>query len=76
MSLGERMRGALFGVVSTSSSRKATTLTSRRSRFGETGVVDMLGVIGYFTAVSMVLDVAQTPPPEDASVRPLERFPL
>jgi hypothetical protein len=36
----------------------------------------MLGVIGYFTAVSMVLDVAQTPPPEDASVRPLERFPL
>jgi 4-carboxymuconolactone decarboxylase len=52
------------------------TYLRARGRFGETGVVDMLGVIGYFTAVSMVLNVAQTPPPEDASVRALARFPL
>ncbi len=30
-------------------------------RFGEAGVIDMLGVIGYFTTVSMVLNVAHTP---------------
>ena len=31
-------------------------------QFGERGVIDMLGVIGYFTTVSMVLSVAHTPP--------------
>ena len=31
-------------------------------RFGEAGLIDMLGVIGYFSTVSMVLNVAHTPP--------------
>jgi 4-carboxymuconolactone decarboxylase len=35
-------------------------------RFGEAGVIDMLGVIGYFITVSMVLNVAHTPAPNDA----------
>jgi 4-carboxymuconolactone decarboxylase len=30
-------------------------------RFGERGVVDLLGLAGYFTTVSMVLNVAHTP---------------
>ena len=30
-------------------------------QFGERGVIDMLGVVGYFTTVSMVLNVARTP---------------
>jgi 4-carboxymuconolactone decarboxylase len=30
-------------------------------QFGERGVIDMLGVLGYFTTVSMVLNVARTP---------------
>ena len=30
-------------------------------QFGERGVIDMLGVIGYFTTMSMVLNVAHTP---------------
>jgi 4-carboxymuconolactone decarboxylase len=45
-------------------------------RFGEAGVIDMLGVIGYFTTVSMVLNVAHTPAPKDASVEPLSSLPM
>ena len=44
-------------------------------RFGEQGVIDMLGLIGYFTTVSMVLNVAHTPPPDDPSVSPLGVLP-
>jgi hypothetical protein len=35
----------------------------------------MLGLIGYFTTVSMVMNVAHTPRPDDPSVSPLARFP-
>ena len=32
--------------------------------FGERGVVDLIGVSGYYAAVSMTLNVAQVMPPE------------
>jgi alkylhydroperoxidase family enzyme len=44
--------------------------------FGEQGVIDILGIAGYFTTVSMVLNVAHTPPPDAAAVAPLRAFPL
>jgi 4-carboxymuconolactone decarboxylase len=44
-------------------------------RFGEAGVIDLLGVIGYFTTVSMVLNVAHTPP-SDQNVEALRPLPL
>jgi 4-carboxymuconolactone decarboxylase len=46
--------------------------TYRRAveRFGEQGVVDIVGVLGYFTALSMVLNVAHTPPETTASLIP------
>jgi 4-carboxymuconolactone decarboxylase len=34
--------------------------------FGEQGVVDLVGVSGYYTAVSMTLNIAQVLPPEGA----------
>jgi 4-carboxymuconolactone decarboxylase len=46
------------------------------AQFGERGLIDLLGVLGYFTAVSMVLNVAHTPPPADARVEPLAALPL
>jgi 4-carboxymuconolactone decarboxylase len=52
------------------------TYRSAVKLFGEAGVIDLLGVIGYFTTVSMVLNVAHTPPPNDASVSPLPPLPL
>ena len=43
--------------------------------FGEQGLIDLVGLIGYFTAISMVLNVAHTPP-EALTGPPLERFPV
>jgi 4-carboxymuconolactone decarboxylase len=42
--------------------------------FGEQGLMDLVGLIGYFTAISMVLNVAHTPP-ETVTGEPLARFP-
>jgi 4-carboxymuconolactone decarboxylase len=43
--------------------------------FGERGVIDLVGLIGYFTTVSMVLNVAHTPPEPGAGVEPLPFLP-
>jgi 4-carboxymuconolactone decarboxylase len=43
-------------------------------RFGERGLMDLLGLVGYFTTMSMVLNVAHTPAALDKA--PLEPFPL
>jgi 4-carboxymuconolactone decarboxylase len=41
-------------------------------RFGEQGVIDLIGAIGYYTTVSFVLNVARVPLPPDAEpLRPL-----
>jgi 4-carboxymuconolactone decarboxylase len=34
-----------------------------RERFGERGVVDLVGTVGYFVAISLVMNVAGTPAP-------------
>jgi len=46
--------------------RKVDDATYNRALalFGERGVVDLIGVSGYYTAVSMTLNVAQVMPPE------------
>ena len=42
-------------------------------RFGERGVMDLVGAVGYYSLVSMVLNVAQVPLPEgvEAPLKPL-----
>jgi 4-carboxymuconolactone decarboxylase len=42
--------------------------------FGERGVIDLVALIGYFTTISMVLNVAHTPP-EAGGVEPLPALP-
>ena len=44
-------------------------------QFGERGLVDLLGLVGYFTTVSMVMNVAHTPAPKGDVAR-LESAPL
>ena len=36
------------------------------AKFGEQGIIDMVGVNGYYTFLSMVMNVARTPLPKDA----------
>jgi 4-carboxymuconolactone decarboxylase len=42
--------------------------------FGEQGVIDLLGTLGYYTTLAMIMNVARTPLPEGRS-RVLSRFP-
>lgn len=43
-------------------------------QFGERGLMDLLGLLGYFTTVSMVMNVAHTP--AAPGVEPLSPFPV
>jgi 4-carboxymuconolactone decarboxylase len=43
-------------------------------QFGERGLMDLLGLVGYFTTVSMVMNVAHTPAP--GGTEPLVSLPL
>jgi 4-carboxymuconolactone decarboxylase len=36
------------------------------AKFGEQGIIDMVGINGYYTFLSMVMNVARTPPQKDA----------
>src|SRR4051794_35402363 len=46
------------------------TFERARERFGEHGVVDLLGVCGYYTLLAMVMNGAQTPVPAGAPTQP------
>lgn len=43
--------------------------------FGEAGVIDMMSLVGYFTTVSMIMNVARTPPMAGTASAPLAAFP-
>jgi 4-carboxymuconolactone decarboxylase len=52
-----------------------TTYRRAIAQFGERSVIELVGLIGYFSTVSMVMNVAHTPPQPDAAVKPLRPFP-
>jgi 4-carboxymuconolactone decarboxylase len=44
--------------------------------FGETGIIDLTGICGYYSLLAMMMNVARTPAPADtAGAKPLARFP-
>ena len=45
------------------------------ARFGERGTIDLVGLIGYFTLMSMVLNVARTPPDDAPGIAALPSLP-
>jgi 4-carboxymuconolactone decarboxylase len=49
------------------------TFERAKSRFGTKGVVDMTGIVGYYTFLAMQLNAAQYPIPADG--RKLPRMP-
>jgi 4-carboxymuconolactone decarboxylase len=44
------------------------------ARFGEQGVIDAVGIVGYYTLLAMVMNTARTPLPADAAPA-LRQFP-
>ena len=47
------------------------TYAKARERFGEPGVIDMIGVAGYYSFLSMMMNTARTAVPADSAVPPL-----
>ena len=52
------------------------TFERAREKLGERGLMDLVGLIGYFATVCMVMNVAHTPAPADPTVAPIAPFPL
>jgi len=46
-----------------------TTWARSVQSFGEQGVIDLLGIVGYYTMLSFVMNGAQTPPPQGREMR-------
>jgi 4-carboxymuconolactone decarboxylase len=46
------------------------TFERAKSRFGSQGIVDMTGIVGYYTFLSMQLNAAQYPIPKDGKKLP------
>ena len=44
------------------------------SKFGEQGVIDMTALVGYYTTLAMIMNVARSPLPEGKKA-PLAAFP-
>ena len=44
------------------------TFARARERFGEAGIIDMIGVAGYYAFLSMMMNVARTAVPEGSKV--------
>lgn len=49
------------------------TYSRMLERFGERAVVDTTGIVGYYTLLAMVLNVARTPPDGAPALAPLQR---
>jgi len=51
------------------------TFNRAKEKFGERGIVDLIGVLGYYHIVSMVLNVDEYPLPEGAhsELKPIRR---
>ncbi len=47
------------------------TYQRARERFGDRGIIDMVGVAGYYAFLSMMMNVGQTAVPDDSDVPPL-----
>jgi 4-carboxymuconolactone decarboxylase len=50
------------------------TYAKALGKFGEQGIIDLVGINGYYTFLSMVMNVARTPPQKDSGF-PLLAFP-
>jgi 4-carboxymuconolactone decarboxylase len=51
------------------------TYRAALERLGERALIDLVGLVGYFISVSLVMNVAHTPAQPGTGVAPLEPFP-
>ena len=68
---------AAYDFVSELQRRKSVsdeTFGKARTTFGEPGVIDLVGIVGYYSLLAMVMNVARTRPDTSTGL-PLPRFP-
>ena len=70
----EELEVAISVVSELLAHKRVSDVTWRRAlqHFGESGTVDLLGVVGYYSFLGVVLNAARTPAPDGAQ---LARFP-
>ena len=75
-SMAEDEEAAYDMVIEILRLKRVSDATYRRaiSRFGEQGVIDLLGVTGYYTFLAIVMNATRTALPENVA-EPLRRFP-
>jgi 4-carboxymuconolactone decarboxylase len=57
---------AFFEELQTSRTVGDATYGRALAAFGEAGVIDLVGIIGYYSTLAMIMNVARTPAPEGA----------
>jgi 4-carboxymuconolactone decarboxylase len=53
-----------------------TTYRRAVAKFGESGLLDIAAVYGYFVTMCAIMNLAHTPPPSDTGVAPILPYPL
>lgn len=73
LSASERVVYDFFGELERTRSVSDATYARASAALGEQGVVDLVGVVGYYTTLAMLMNVARTPLPlgETPALRPL-----
>jgi 4-carboxymuconolactone decarboxylase len=71
MSADEEIAYDFFAELRQNQSVTDATYARAFDRFGEQGVIDLTGLIGYYTTLAMIMNVARTPVPENRQPLPL-----
>jgi 4-carboxymuconolactone decarboxylase len=61
MDPGESLVHAVFTELHRTRAVSDATYSAASTEFGEQGVIDLIALIGYYTTLAMILNVAQTP---------------
>ena len=64
---GESLVYDVFTELHRDASVSDATYEAAVDEFGEQGVVDLIALIGYYTTLAMIMNVAQTPPPSSST---------
>jgi 4-carboxymuconolactone decarboxylase len=72
----ERVAYELFNELDVSTRVSDRVYARAVAAFGEQGVIDLIGTIGYYTMLAMILNVAQTPLPDDPEALIVEAQPV
>ena len=74
MAEDEAVLYALFTELNETQGVSDATYDRAVARFGESGVIDTVGIIGYYSLIAMVMNTARTPLPEGTEL-PLSPLP-